>query len=167
MKLKNETSADVHQESYVSQRLTTVDVAKSLQDFINAHFTGCIRFDGLLPANKLVLFDKTALAFMIKCIIKEITITRVCKIGFEVRKTEFFIRFTTGEERLPDGQILSNLKNAAAEYGVTLQIEGRDISIIIPTLENKIFALYDTFPRIFLFALQDSYEEYSAPYNAK
>lgn len=167
MKLQKHSPTDMDKSAYVSQRLTTVDVAKSLQDFINAHFTGCIRFDGLLPVNKLVLFDKAALAFMIKCIIKEITLTKVCSIGFEVRKAEFFIRFTTGEEKLPDGQILCNLKNAATEYGVTLQIEGRDISIIIPTLENKIFALYDTFPRIFLFALQDAYEEYSAPYNVK
>lgn len=155
--MKNQPFTAEYEISKIPSYVTTLDAAHSLKAFIEEHFTGSVRFDERPVKNRQILFDKNSLAFMIKAIIKEITLRRVCEIFFDVLGDIFFIHFMTEDRAVLSDAVKAHLDAAASEFGLSLEWGTDGVSLAVPISERSILSLYEKSSKIFLTALEDAF----------
>ena len=152
--MKNDRKSQVVVDmNTLSGILTTYDAAYSLRLFIEEFYAGCIEFEDDRLKNSVILFDKKALAFAMKAIIKALTLKRVCKISFESSGPRFIILFKTFEP-LPSS-VFEELNLTAEECGFSLEYADNVLRLVIPALEKSILALYERMQKTFFFVLRD------------
>lgn len=138
-----DSADDVELIDFFVKKLSTTDIALSIEAFIRRNYDGRINFPPCEYSHSFILFGDFELATVLKTVIKELTLARTCDVFFEYTDGDFIIAFRMHESATLSQESVTRITAEADHVGLSARFEDRTLRLAVPTHKFSTIPIYN------------------------